>query len=102
LNVGHLTERLQQTVESAQVRERKREMKKLHRKWYFFFFYFLFSFFSHLPDLLLLPIIIIIIIITTTMGTKKQQRWAKKLNLATIVRSLFVLQTTTGADGEEF
>jgi hypothetical protein len=23
------------------------------------------------------------------MGTKKQQRWAKKLNLATIVRSLF-------------
>ncbi len=76
-------------------------MKKLHRKWYFFYLYFLFSFFPHLPDLLLLPIIIVIIIITI-MGTKKQQRWAKRLNLATVVRNVFVLQTTTGADGEEF
>ncbi len=76
-------------------------MKKLHRKWYFFFSYFVFSAFFHLPDLLLLPIIIIIII-TTTMGTKKQQRWAKMLNLATVVRNLFVLQTTSRADGEEF
>jgi hypothetical protein len=36
------------------------------------------------------------------MGTKKQQRWAKRLNLATVVRNLFALQTTIGADGEEF
>jgi hypothetical protein len=75
-------------------------MKKLHRKWYLFFSYFLFSFFFHLPDLLLLPIIIIVIIITP-MGTKKQQRWARRLNLATVVRNPFVLQTA-GADGEEF
>lgn len=65
----------------------------------FLFFLFPIFLFFHLPDLLLLPIIIIIM---TTMGTKKQQRWAKRLNLATVARNLFVLQRTTGADGEEF